>query len=39
MPAASIRAPARMKAGSAISGKEPTEVKAIWTNLIGFSSR
>ncbi len=28
-----------MKAGSAISGKEPTEVNAIWTNLIGFSSR
>ena len=29
IPAASIRAPARMKAGSAINGKEPTEVKAI----------
>ena len=39
MPAASIKAPARMKAGSAISGKAPTEVKAICTNLMGFSSR
>ena len=39
MPADSISAPARMKAGKAIRGKEPTEVKAIWTNLIGFSSR
>ena len=38
MPAASISAPARMKAGRAISGKEPTEVKAICTNAIGFSS-
>ena len=39
MPAASIRAPARMKAGSAISGNAPTEVNAICTNLMGFSSR
>ena len=37
MPAASISAPARMKAGSAISGNEPTEVKAIWTNFSGLS--
>src|SRR5690606_10586710 len=39
IPAASIRAPARMKAGSAISGKAPTDEKAIWTILIGLSPR
>ena len=36
MPAASISAPARINAGSAINGKDPTDVKAIWTNFIGF---
>ena len=39
IPAASINAPANIKAGRAINGNEPTDVKAICTNLIGFSSR
>lgn len=38
-PAASINAPARMNAGSAISGNDPTEDHAICTILIGLSPR
>ncbi len=38
-PAASISAPARMKAGRAISGKDPTADQAICTILIGLSPR
>ena len=38
IPAASINAPARTKAGSAINGKLPTEVNAICTKAMGFLS-
>ena len=39
MPDASIKAPARINAGKAINGKEPTELKAICTSLIGLSPK
>jgi hypothetical protein len=34
-----MREPARINAGRAMRGKEPTDVNAICTNLMGLSSR